>query len=430
MKVFWSWQSDTPGKIGRHFVRNALLAAIEDLKSTADLDEPEREAIHLDHDRKDVPGSPDLAATIFAKIEASVAVVVDVTPVGLGSDKLLSTGVAVSPRKIMNPNAAIELGYALGKHGSDRLLMVCNEHFGARQDLPFDLAHKAGPIFFRLAPDASRAEINKAADYLKGSLKEALKPMLTKGSTATTAELAGVDLTPNGANIGVFYNEGESLGQYGDRRFNDPIQDFYCASSPVVYIKILPTTRIARLVRADAANIARSLHFFSRTAGNFIRDNRWGSACLETSGSSNEVRSVAQVTLKGEIWAVNSEQQNLFGDNIAIGAIEALLQRRGAEYVKILHKNVGVPFPFSIQAGLVGAEGRTVLLDRQNSIGKIYENFPEPAACSISSLAPDDITASFLSLFERLFLTLLDERRPENFRRFPHHDRHSDYADW
>jgi len=34
MKVFWSWQSDTPGKIGRHFVRDALQAAIERLKET------------------------------------------------------------------------------------------------------------------------------------------------------------------------------------------------------------------------------------------------------------------------------------------------------------------------------------------------------------------------------------------------------------
>ena len=32
MKVFWSWQADTPGKIGRHFVRDAISEAIELLK--------------------------------------------------------------------------------------------------------------------------------------------------------------------------------------------------------------------------------------------------------------------------------------------------------------------------------------------------------------------------------------------------------------
>jgi hypothetical protein len=65
MKVFWSWQSDTPGRIGRHFVRDALSAAIEQLKQTPEIEEPTareaRSAMHLDQDRKGIPGSPDLA---------------------------------------------------------------------------------------------------------------------------------------------------------------------------------------------------------------------------------------------------------------------------------------------------------------------------------------------------------------------------------
>lgn len=56
MKIFWSWQSDTPGKVGRHFVRDALRLAIEALKQAPDVEEPTaaetRESIHLDHDRQ------------------------------------------------------------------------------------------------------------------------------------------------------------------------------------------------------------------------------------------------------------------------------------------------------------------------------------------------------------------------------------------
>ena len=37
MKVFWSWQSDTPGNVGRYFVRNALLVAIETFEMEKDL---------------------------------------------------------------------------------------------------------------------------------------------------------------------------------------------------------------------------------------------------------------------------------------------------------------------------------------------------------------------------------------------------------
>jgi hypothetical protein len=33
MKVLWSWQSDHPGQVSRHFVREALEQAIADLKN-------------------------------------------------------------------------------------------------------------------------------------------------------------------------------------------------------------------------------------------------------------------------------------------------------------------------------------------------------------------------------------------------------------
>src|SRR4051812_15217127 len=104
MKVFWSWQSDHPGKIARHFVRYALEQAINDLKQEPEIEEAGRD-VELDHDRKGVPGSPDLAAVILEKIRNSNVFVADVTPVGQ---------VDGSPEKrLINSNVAIELGYAL-----------------------------------------------------------------------------------------------------------------------------------------------------------------------------------------------------------------------------------------------------------------------------------------------------------------------------
>jgi hypothetical protein len=50
IKVFWSWQSETPQRIGRVFVRDALKEAIDQLKITAEIDEPERDAPMIDHD--------------------------------------------------------------------------------------------------------------------------------------------------------------------------------------------------------------------------------------------------------------------------------------------------------------------------------------------------------------------------------------------
>ena len=153
MKVFWSWQSDTPGKIGRHFVREALIAAIAALRVEAEIDEPEGRdslsTLHLDHDRQGVPGSPDLARIILDKISSAAVFVADVTLIGI-----VTTSREDAPKKkLINANVAIELGYSLGTIGDGSLLMVMNEHFGTRDDLPFDLKAKAGPLLFRLAPE-------------------------------------------------------------------------------------------------------------------------------------------------------------------------------------------------------------------------------------------------------------------------------------
>jgi hypothetical protein len=106
MKVFWSWQADTPGKTGRHFVRDALSEAIDALKADKDIIEPSereaRDALELDHDRQGVSGSPDLAATIFRKIDETAVFIADVTAVG-------TTGAA---KKLINSNVAIEYGHA------------------------------------------------------------------------------------------------------------------------------------------------------------------------------------------------------------------------------------------------------------------------------------------------------------------------------
>jgi hypothetical protein len=40
MKVFWSWQSDHPGRVSRHFVREALEKAISELKRILMLQKP------------------------------------------------------------------------------------------------------------------------------------------------------------------------------------------------------------------------------------------------------------------------------------------------------------------------------------------------------------------------------------------------------
>ena len=159
MKIFWSWQFDTPGKTGRHFVWDVLADAIAVLKEPSDVEEPSereaREALHLEDGRKGVEGSPDLAPTIFRKIDRAAVFIADVTLVANVDQRQLPT--EAPPKKLINSNVAIEYGYALRALTDARVLMIQNVHYGDREELPFDLKHKAGPIPFRLAPDATKA---------------------------------------------------------------------------------------------------------------------------------------------------------------------------------------------------------------------------------------------------------------------------------
>jgi hypothetical protein len=103
MKIFWSWQSDTPEQIGKYLVRDALKVAINRLKQAEDIDEPTRDDLHLDQDTQGITGSPDLVPTIFGKIEKSELIVADVTIVGKTDED----------KRLINSNVAIELGYML-----------------------------------------------------------------------------------------------------------------------------------------------------------------------------------------------------------------------------------------------------------------------------------------------------------------------------
>ena len=161
MKIFWSWQADTPGKTGRHFVRDALADAIKQLKEPSGVEEPHerdlRESIHLDHDRKDVSGTPKIADVIFEKIDHSDVFIADVTPVA-ELTRLNPTDGEPPVKKLINSNVAIEYGYAVRAVTDELILLVQNTHYGNRSDLPFDLQHKGSPIQYRLAPDASADE--------------------------------------------------------------------------------------------------------------------------------------------------------------------------------------------------------------------------------------------------------------------------------
>ncbi|OJW00141.1 MAG: hypothetical protein BGO52_03375 [Sphingobacteriales bacterium 44-61] len=107
-------------------IRNAI-------KKAALVIEEKEDNVHIvvDEATRNSPGSPEIPATIFAKITETDIFVADITTIN--SEKECT-------RKTPNPNVLIELGYAAATVGWDRVLMVYNKKYGSfPTDLPFDL---------------------------------------------------------------------------------------------------------------------------------------------------------------------------------------------------------------------------------------------------------------------------------------------------
>ncbi len=111
--VFFSWQSDRPG---RNFIEKALQSAIDRISQDVKLDEPERGKLILDRDTKNIPGSPSIFETILKTIANAAIFVADVTFVGK----------TIEGDLLPNPNVLLEYGYALRALGENRIIAVMN----------------------------------------------------------------------------------------------------------------------------------------------------------------------------------------------------------------------------------------------------------------------------------------------------------------
>jgi hypothetical protein len=349
MKIFWSWQSDTPGKVGRHFVRDALRLAIEALKHATDVEEPTaaetRESIHLDHDRQGVTGSPDLARTIFQKIDASAVFVADVTLIGVSDD---------GKKRLINPNVAIECGHAHHALGDEAILMIQNTHYGDRDALPFDLKHKAGPIQYRLAPDAKKAEIEAAQKSLVAQFIAALKPFVERQSAQQAAPFQEHLSTDTPA---AYFTAGEVLGRIGVGTVDEI--EYRFAEPRAFYLRLMPTTAQPELRQTQLMDIAGTYRpdvlSTSRMAA-YLDRNAHGVIGLNPSGTATTPTEFTQLFTTGEIWGVTrgffASYQNM--TVVPTVSLENIYRRVLGNYVEILEKGFGIAHPYTAVFGAIG----------------------------------------------------------------------------
>jgi len=126
VRIFFSWQSDLPNRTNRGFIQDSLEKAIDLVRGSYEM---EVDPV-VDRDTQGLPGTPEIARSILAKIHASDAFVGDISTIG-----------TARTRPTPNPNVLTELGYAVGVLCWERIILVCNTAFGEIEQLPFDLRH-------------------------------------------------------------------------------------------------------------------------------------------------------------------------------------------------------------------------------------------------------------------------------------------------
>lgn len=163
LKIFYSWQSDTKAAANRSLIQSALENAAREIAADGSIGvEPV-----VDRDTTNVPGSPDIGATILSKIAASDVVVADVTIVNANE----------AGRRMPNPNVMLEVGYSLAVISDSRLILVQNTAFGGPELLPFDLRQK------RVLQYASEENATQRADArreLQAAFRRAIELIVTQ----------------------------------------------------------------------------------------------------------------------------------------------------------------------------------------------------------------------------------------------------------
>lgn len=127
MKIFYSWQSDLPNKHNRGFIEDCIKRTVKKYKDII--------TIEADRDVQNNTGSPDIANTIFDKIDDCDLFIADISIINKSKCKVFRGKARPTP----NPNVLLELGYAAATLGWERIVCIYNTDYSGLDALPFDL---------------------------------------------------------------------------------------------------------------------------------------------------------------------------------------------------------------------------------------------------------------------------------------------------
>lgn len=398
MKVFYSWQLDSPRRTNRDLIREAAERAISALNEEIALDDAERqvEQITLDQDTQGILGSPPIANVIFDKIKSCDVFLADVSLVAHGTNG----------RKHINSNVAIELGYTLGSRGFGPVLKVMNTAFGKPPELPFDLRERRFPVQYELPESADKVQVEKAKVELSRKLKSILgeyhRQIPSPHESVAHSEVPYTDQR------GKFWNQDEILVPANGPRQAEPLR---ISKRALFYFRCIPKTALPELSSKDTENFAANVPPLSSVTGYSRSRNNWGTIVFDRGHSGDSVTGATQIFRNREVWAfdpyyasVRREDSDLPFQFVPTGAVKREYPRIIRQIRDILPK-MGYSEEYVIEFGLSNASGIHLAINRS-----YFEPYPGP-------LYQDEVfvrkvvseSTSTAEIFNELMRKLFDE---------------------
>jgi hypothetical protein len=166
--VFYSWQTDLPNATNRGFIEKALEQAAKTIRND---DSIQVEPV-IERDTLGVAGAPNIAETIFGKIDQAQIFVADISIINQGA----TSPDEATARPTPNPNVLLELGYALKAIGDKRIILVLNDAYGMPELLPFDLRMRR-VIRYHMPKEAEERATERKR--LEETIAEGIRTILT-----------------------------------------------------------------------------------------------------------------------------------------------------------------------------------------------------------------------------------------------------------
>ena len=211
--VFYSWQSDD--RSTNNYIKKSLD------KATKQIGE---ETFVIDRDTQGERGAVSIADVVMRKISECDVMLADISIIGEANN-----------RSIVNQNVLFELGFAVGKHGFDNIILVANRDLGAIETLPFDIRNR------RIVSFSLQNEKNQPV--LEKTLANILKDYIDRGISTedSTVKYATPSVKPHNYNSyearDVWVNE--FLDNLASRDFNDERVKLHKLSTPKPGLRLI-----------------------------------------------------------------------------------------------------------------------------------------------------------------------------------------------